>query len=270
MDGPVNAHPMDWTKSRDLLKGRTAIITGAGGGIGRGLACALGLAGANIVIAARRAVTGDETAELVRADGGKAISVETDVADRGAMERMVAAAVAEFGGVDIAVHNASSALSGSAFKLEDVTEPDWNEQCGVALDAAFHLAQLTFPYLKDTGRGRFIMFTSSQGLHGGAMNPVYAGTKNAQRGFTKALAREWGPHQIVVNAIAPAALTDGAKTYLAGDPERAKKAMASFPLRRMGDMRDDIGATVVAMSSDYWRYVTGLIVPADGGYYTAL
>jgi len=262
--------PMDWTRVPDLLKGRTAIVTGAGGGIGRGLACALGLAGANVVIAARRAATGEETAALVREAGGVALAVETDVADRAAVDRMVAAAAQAFGGVDIAIHNASSGLSGKGFKLEEVTDADWDEQCGVALGAAFHLAQATFPYLRDTGRGRFIVFNSSQGLHGGAMNPVYAATKSAQRGFVKALAREWGPYDIVVNAVAPAALTDAAKTYLESDPERSAKAMASFPLGRMGDMRDDIGGAVVALCSDYWRYVTGLTVPVDGGYYTAL
>ena len=102
------------------------------------------------------------------------------------------------------------------------------------------------------------------------MNPVYAATKSAQRGFAKALAREWGPHGITVNAVAPAALTDVARDYLARDPERARRAALSFPLGRMGDMRDDIGATVVAMCSDYWRYVTGQVVNSDGGYYTAL
>lgn len=268
MDGPVT--PMDWTRQPGLLKGRTAIVTGAGGGIGRGLACALGLAGANVVVAARRASTGEETADLVRRDGGMALAVETDVSDRGAVYRMTAAAVAAFGGVDIAIHNASSGLSGKAFALEEVTDPDWDEQVGVALGATFHLAQATFPHLRASGHGRFIVFTSSQGLHGGAMNPVYAATKSAQRGFVKALAREWGPHGIVVNGVAPAALTDAARDYLERDPERSARALASFPLGRMGDMRDDIGAAVVALCSDHWRYVTGQTIAVDGGYYTAL
>lgn len=261
---------MDWTRTPDLLKGRTAIVTGAGGGIGRGLALALGLAGANVTVAARRGVTGEETAELVRKDGGTALAIETDVSERAAVERMVAEAARVFGGIDIAIHNASSGLSGQSFKLEDISDADWDEQVGVALNAAFHLAQTTFPYLKNTGRGRFIVFNSSQGLHGGAINPVYTATKSAQRGFVKALAREWGPYDIIVNAVAPAALTDTAKVYLDADPQRSAQAMKSFPLGRMGNMRDDIGAVVVALCSDYWRYVTGLTVPVDGGYYTAL
>jgi len=261
---------MDWTRQPGLLKGRTAIVTGAGGGIGRGLACALGLVGANVVIAARRASTGEETAELVRRDGGIALAVETDVADRAAVDAMTAAAVEAFGGVDIAIHNASSGLSGKAFKLDEVTDADWDEQVGVALGAAFHLAQSTLPCLQASTAARFIVFSSSQGLHGGAMNPVYTAVKSAQRGFVKALAREWGPHGIVVNGVAPAALTDAARTYLASDPARSAKAMASFPLGRMGDMRDDIGGAVVALCSDYWRYVTGQTIMVDGGYYTAI
>ncbi|MGE0742503.1 MAG: SDR family NAD(P)-dependent oxidoreductase [Hyphomonadaceae bacterium] len=261
---------MDWSNARTLLAGRVAIVTGAGGGIGRGLACALGLAGAKVVVAVRRRATGEETAALVRTDGGEALVVEADVGQRDAIDALVAQTVSAFGGVDIVIHNASSALSGKAFALQDVNDADWDEQCDTALAAPFHLAQAAFPYLRDTGRGRFVVLISSQGLHGGAMNPVYSATKNAQRGFAKALAREWGPHGIVVNAVAPAALTDQARDYLARDPERAKRAAASFPLGRMGDMRDDIGATVVAMCSDYWRFVTGQVINADGGYYTAL
>lgn len=261
---------MDWSNARALLNGRVAIVTGAGGGIGRGLACALGRAGAKVVVAVRRRSTGEETAALVRADGGEALVVEADVSRRPAIDAMVAEVLSAYGGIDIVIHNASSGLSGKSFALEDIDDASWDEQCDTALAAPFHLAQATFEPLRKSGRGRFIVFTSSQGLHGGAMNPVYSATKSAQRGFTKALAREWGPHGIVVNAVAPAALTDAARDYLARDPERAKKAAESFPLGRMGDMRDDIGAMVVAMCSDYWRYVTGQVINADGGYYTAL
>ena len=117
----------DWFGQQRILAGRVAIVTGAGGGIGRGLACALGLAGAKVVVAARRRSTGEETAALIRADGGQALVVETDVGRHAAVDAMVAETVSAFGGIDIVIHNASSALSGKAFALEDIDDADWDD-----------------------------------------------------------------------------------------------------------------------------------------------
>ena len=253
-----------------LLAGRTAIITGAGGGIGRGLAQALGAAGANVIVAARRAETGDETCGLIAAEGGRALCVAGDVADGHHVRRVVDAALQHFGGLDIVVHNASSGQSSVPTPCEDIDEPRFDEQYGVALDAAFHLAQAAFEPLKASGRGRFIILSSAQALHGGAMNPVYAAVKNAQRGLAKALAREWGPHGITVNAIAPAAETDATKVYFERNPQIRAQILGTIALRRMGEMREDIGGAVVALCSDLMRFVTGQIIPVDGGAYTAL
>jgi len=265
----MSASSMNWAGCAGLLAGRTAVVTGASGGVGRGIARALALAGAKVVVAARSPAGGGETVDLITAEGGQALFVATDVGDAAAVSRMVEQTVAAFGGLDIVVHNASS-TQGSPTPLEDITEALWAEQAGVSLDALHHLAHAALPHLKDTGRGRFLVLSSAQGQHGGAMNPAYTALKSAQRGFVKALAREWGPHDIVVNALAPAALTDAARAYLESDPERTREAMKSFPLGRMGDMRDDIGPAAVAMCSDLWRYVTGQTVNVDGGYYTAL
>lgn len=267
MDGPVSA--MDWTSTAGLLAGRTAIVTGASGGVGRGLARALALAGARVVVAARSPAGGEETVALITAEGGQGLFVATDVCDREAVRRTVEATVEAFGGLDIVIHNAASTLARPT-PLEEIDDPSWAEQAGVSLDALHHLAQAALPHLQNTGRGRFLVLSSAQGQHGGAMNPAYTALKAAQRGFVKALAREWGPYDIVVNALAPAALTDAARAYLDADPERSREAMKSFPLGRMGDMRDDIGPAAVAMCSDLWRYVTGQTVNVDGGYYTAL
>jgi NAD(P)-dependent dehydrogenase (short-subunit alcohol dehydrogenase family) len=260
---------MDWTATAGLLAGRVAIVTGASGGVGRGLARALALAGARVVAAARSPAGGQETVSLIEADGGQALFVATDVCDASAVRRAIEATVQAFGGLDIVVHNAASTLARPT-PLEEIDDAMWSEQAGVSLDALHHLAHAALPYLRDTGRGRFLVLSSAQGQHGGAMNPTYTALKAAQRGFVKALAREWGPHDIVVNALAPAALTDAARSYLEADPERTREAMKSFPLGRMGDMRDDIGPAAVAMCSDLWRYVTGQTVNVDGGYYTAL
>lgn len=261
---------LDWSRQRDFLQGRTAIVTGAGAGIGRGIAEALAAVGANVVIAARRAATGMETEQIIRAVGGTALAIETDVADRASVERLIGQTVAAFGGLDIVIHNASSALAGKPAQLEDIDDAQWDEQSAVGLEASFYLARAAFPYLRDTGRGRFIVLSSSQGLHGGAMNPAYPAVKNGQRGFVKALAREWGPHGIVVNAIAPAALTPPAASYLENNPQFKAQMRETFPLQRLGDSRDDIGSAVVVLCSDYWRYVTGLTIPVDGGNYSAL
>ena len=265
----MSASSMNWASCAGLLAGRTAVVTGASGGVGRGIARALALAGAQVVVAARSPAGGGETVDLITAEGGQALFIATDVGDAAAVSRMVEQAVAAFGGLDIVVHNASS-TQGRPTPLEEITEALWAEQAAVSLDALHHLAHAALPHLKDTGRGRFLVLSSAQGQHGGAMNPAYTALKSAQRGFVKALAREWGPHDIVVNALAPAAMTDAARAYLKADPERTREAMKSFPLGRMGDMRDDIGPAAVAMCSDLWRYVTGQTVNVDGGYYTAL
>ena len=253
-----------------LLHGRTAIVTGAGGGVGRGIAQALAAAGANVVIAARRASTGNETLALIQAGGGSAIVVETDVAQRSAVEAAVAATLAAFGGLDIVVHNAASGASGRPTKCEEITDADWDEQAAIALDAGFYLARASFAPLCDSGRGRFIILSSAQALHGGAMNPIYASVKSAQRGMAKALAREWGPHDITVNAVAPAAETDAAKLYFERNPQIRDRIMSLVPMRRLGDAQADIGGAIVALCSDHMRFVTGQTLPVDGGAYTAL
>ena len=253
-----------------LLQGRTALVTGAGGGIGRGLAQALAAAGANVLIAARRQSTGNETQALIEAEGGVALCLQADVARRADVDGAVAAAMRRYGGLDIVIHNASSGQSGVPTKCEEITDAQWDEQHAIALDAAYYLAQAAFAPLRASSRGRFVILTSAQALHGGAMNPIYAALKSAQRGMVKALAREWGPHGITVNGIAPAAATEATQAHFERHPQLREQILATIPLRRLGDMRVDIGGAVVALCSDEMRFVTGQVLPVDGGAYTAL
>jgi len=258
------------THMPQLLSGRTAIVTAAGAGVGRGVAQALADAGANVIVAVRRVETGEETATLIADAGGIARVVQADVSKRGDVERTVAEAVAAFGGLDIVVNNAASALGGKPTKLEDITAEMWAEQSAVALDAPFYFARAVYPHLKSSNHGRFFVMSSTQGLHGGAMNPAYPAAKNGLRGFVKALAREWGPDGISVLGVAPAALTEPAQLYLDRNAHMREAMMKGFAMRRLGDSRDDIGGALVAMCSDQFRYVTGLVIPVDGGNYTLL
>lgn len=252
------------------LRGRVALVSGAGGGVGRGIALALAQAGAQVIVAARRAVTGEETVHLIHEVGGRALCIETDIANRDQVARTIAAGIDQFGRLDIVIHNAVSGRSGEPVRLEDIDAARLDEEAGIALDGAFHLARAAFPHLRDHGRGRFVVLTSVEGVHGGSVNPVYGLTKAGQRGFVKALAREWGPYRINVHGLTPAALTDSAREHFRRFPEAEAKVTAAIPLGRMGDPQGDIGAAAVALCGDDLHFVTGQIFNVNGGYYTAL
>jgi 3-oxoacyl-[acyl-carrier protein] reductase len=259
--------------SQRRLLGRTALVTGAGGGlggIGRGIALALAAEGVNVVVAARRKVTGDQTAALIAQEEGTAIVVQCDVSTPDDINAAVFAASSAFGGIDIVVHNAVSREGGDALAMEDMTSANWHAQGSVSWDAAFFLAQATLPYLKRSARGSFIMLGSAFGLHGAALNPAYSALKGGVRGFVKALAREWAPYQISVNAIEPVAAADPKEVFFALDPQTFAQFMRKFPMGRLGRPREDIGRAVVAMCSDDFGFVTAQSVQVDGGCYTAM
>jgi 3-oxoacyl-[acyl-carrier protein] reductase len=247
------------------LAGRVAIVTGAGGGLGRGIALALAAAGANIVIAVRRRATGDETVSLIEGEGGRARSIQADVGVRDDVERAVAAAIEAFGALHIVVHNAASGLSGIAARLGDITDESWHEQARISLDGLFYLARAAYPHLRDHGHGRLIVLSSAQGATGGSMNPAYSAVKSGQRGFVRALAREWGASRITVNAVLPAGLTEAAKAHMERNPALRELIEKQNPMGHLGDPRTEIGAAVAALASDAGGYINGQSLAVDGG-----
>lgn len=252
------------------LVGRIALVTGAGGGVGRGIALALAEMGAKVVIAARRGATGEETAGLIRAEGGEALALEVDVTVLASLQEAVATTLQRFGGLDILVHNATHGASGHPKQLESFDDQDWDAQVAVDLAGAHHCAIAAFEALRASDAARAIFLCSAFGLHGAALNPAYAAIKGGIRGLTKALAREWGPFGITVNAISPAALTAAADAFFATDPALREAYLAKFPLGRMGHERDDVGRAVAGLCGPGMGYVTGQIIQVDGGLYTAV
>ena len=254
-----------------MLAGRVAFVTGAGGGIGRGIAQALAAAGAAVAVTGRRRSTCDDTVRMIEAEGGNAIALEVDVGEAMLVQRGVEATVQRWGRLDILVQNANAGMDSAVpVALEAITEEDWYRQARVAWDGNLHCAQAALPHLKASGRGRFIVLGSAFGLHGAAMNPVYSALKGGDRGFVKSLAREWGVHGITVNAIEPAAATEPTEVFFAQNPAVREAYLRMFPLGRMGAPRHDIGRAVVALCSDLMGYVSGQNLPVDGGLYTAL
>jgi NAD(P)-dependent dehydrogenase (short-subunit alcohol dehydrogenase family) len=252
-----------------LLAGRTVLVTGAGGGVGEGVARACASQGAAVVVAARRPQTGDPVAAAIAAGGGEAICVRCDVTDADDVQAAVDAAVARFGGLDVVIHNALADV-GPAGAIEDVPAATWRAMTATAVRASYLWARAALPHLRRLP-GSLILVTSAAGIEGSAGLPAYAVAKAAQRGLAKSLAREWGPLGVRVNCIAPLAVTPALQRAAVAAPVPLDELLAArAPLGRVGDPEADIGPVAVFLASDLARYVTGQTVVADGGSFTGL
>jgi 3-oxoacyl-[acyl-carrier protein] reductase len=252
-----------------LLEGKTAIITGAGQGVGEGIARAFAAAGANVVIAARRVETGEPAAATIRGRGQQAVCMPCDVASRADIDRVVHDTVAMFGGLDVMVHNALSPV-GPVAQVQDSADDTWDGLVRTAVRASFSCAQAALPHLEARPGTSYLLITSPAGIEGSADRATYGAVKAAQRGFAKSLAREWAPLGIRVNLIGPVAVTPALeKAYLA-NPELEARLTARIPLERVGDPETDIGSVAVFLASDMARYVTGQTIIADGGGFLGL
>lgn len=246
----------------DRLRGRVAIVTGAGRGIGRGIARRFAKEGARIVVAERSPRHGEAIAEELRQIGVEALFVPTDVSRREEVEAMVAAAVDRFRVVDILVNNAQSLTAPSP--LEEMTDAMMATSLDGGLWATFWAMRAVFPVMRDRG-GRIVNFASLNGVRGFALTGNYNAAKEAIRALTRTAAREWARYGILVNVICPAAASAAWLDYRRRHPDNAAAAEAANPLGRMGDPEADIGAVALFLACDDSRYVTGHTIFADGG-----
>ena len=271
----MNGRPESWAwrdttaAPERALAGRTAVVTGAGQGVGEGIARALAAAGANIVIAARRAATGEPVAASIRAGGGSAVCIETDVAVGPSVDAAVAGAVARFGAMEIMVHNAY--MPTRAHRVEDADETIWEPNARTAAWGSLFCARAAYPHLRAAGRrGRLILLSSPAGVEGSATRPVYSAVKGAQRAMAKSLAKEWGPDGITVNCIAPVAESPALSAAFDADPALRAAVASRTALRRIGDPENDIGPVAVWLAGDGAAFVTGQTIVCDGGSFMGL
>lgn len=245
------------------LQDRVAVITGAGQGIGRGIARRYATEGAHVVVAELRAEHGERTAAELRDMGVDAIFVLTDVARKADVTGMVAAAAERFGRVDVLVNNAQ------AFTVPTPLEEQTDQMMATSLDgglwATFWAMQAVFPHMRDAGGGRIINFASLNGVRGAAMTANYNAAKEGIRALTRTAAREWAQHGILVNVICPAAASAAWLDYRRRNPENAAASEAANPLGRMGDPERDIGGVALFLASEDSCFVTGHTMFADGG-----
>lgn len=250
------------------LHDRVVLVTGAGGGVGAGIATACAAAGAMVAVTGRSASADDVAAQIVER-GGAAIAVRCDVTRRSETDDALAETAERFGRIDTVFHNATSRSSSQPHALEDAGLDLWEEHAAVSLRGSFHCAAAAHPHLVRS-HGSLVLLTSPAGIEGSEALAFYSVVKAAQRGFTKALALEWGPDDVRVNGIAPLAVTDALDRAFAADPELEPALRAKIPLGRVGDPERDIGPVAAFLASDGARYITGQTLVVSGGRFTLL
>ena len=243
------------------LDGLSALVTGASKGIGAAIAVALAEAGADVACHGNSRAP-DETAERVRALGRKAIAVRADLGLRDAPAAMVDATNAGLGRIDILVNNAGTIRRAPAVEF---TEEDWDAVIEVNLRSVFRLCQLAGRGMLERGRGKILNIASLLSFQGGITVPAYAASKGAVAQLTKALANEWAPRGVNVNAIAPGYIRTDNTAALMKDPTRSRQILERIPAGRWGEVEDLTGAAVFLCSraSDY---VNGHVLAVDGGW----
>lgn len=243
------------------LDNRVAIITGAGQGIGEGIAKVFAAAGAQVVIATRTADNGQASVDAIAASGGEASLIQCDVGVHEQVDAMVARTIELYGRLDIMVHNAAVY---PMHAIDELTDEALDHTLAVNLKAAFWLTQASVPHMRRQGKGR-LLFTSSVTGPTVAMPGTahYAATKAGLNGFIRTAALEYAREGITVNGVEPGYIRTPAMEAL-GD-ENELKAMASLiPLGKLG-VPEDIANAMLYLASDEAAYVTGQTIVVDGG-----
>lgn len=245
------------------LEDKVALVTGAGQGIGRGIALAMAREGADIAVVERIADTAESTAEEIRSMGRRSLAIPCDVRTREACASAVEATLEKLGAIDILVNNAGWSKTG--VPLMQVDDQQFTRTLEINTMATFWFMQLCQPHLVTRGGGSIINFGSGAGTQGLPGEGPYAAAKEAIRGLTRVAANEWGPKGIRVNVICPFARSPGMVAWSEMDPKGYEATISRIPLRRAGDCEQDVGGVAVFLASDDSAYVTGQTMMVDGG-----
>lgn len=246
------------------LEGRTALVTGAGNGIGRAAATALGGAGANVVVVDLDEAAGKETVELVGAAGADASFFRADVTNSEDVAAMVAHAVSTYGRLDCAHNNAG--ILGASAVLHEYDDDEWHRVVAVNQTAVYLCMKHEIAAFLDAGRPGAIVNTASfSGLVAVPFAVAYVATKHAVVGLTKAAAVEYGRKGVRVNAVCPGTVrTQMTEQRIGGNPKMEQALFDVTPMRRLA-LAEEIAAAVVWLCSDAASFVNGVAMPVDGG-----
>jgi NAD(P)-dependent dehydrogenase (short-subunit alcohol dehydrogenase family) len=246
------------------LEGKVALVTGAGDGIGLGIARRFARDGARVLVAERDEASGERAAAALRDElGADARFVRTDVSEKEQVVAAVAAAVGAWGTVDVLVNNAWG--GGQISRVEQKTDELLEGAFAIGYLGPFWAMQAAFPHMRAQRWGRVINLCSLNGVNAHMGTLEYNSAKEALRALTRTAAREWAPYGIVVNAICPGAKSAAFRRAMAEHPELEAAADASNPMGRIGDPEDDIAPVAAFLAGEGCRYLTGNTLFVDGG-----
>lgn len=247
----------------NMLKGKVAIVTGGGRGVGREICRIFGQEGASVAVVDINEETARDTAKILEEARGKAIALKIDVTDGNEVEQMVNKVLEVYGRVDILVNNAGYGVNK---RFNETTKEDWDKDIGINLYAPLHCTRAVIGKMIEQKYGKIITIVSDAGRVGEPHIPVYSAAKAGAIGFSRALAKDVGKFGINVNCVALGAtktpLISGRLT-----PEREAQMVKFYPMRRLG-MPEDPAYAVTFLASDFAGFITGQVLPVNGGYST--
>lgn len=246
------------------LNGKTAIVTGAGRGLGREYAEKLAAAGAKVV--AGDVLDCADTVASIEAAGGSAIAVSLDVRDQASCDAMAEQAVAAFGGIDVLVNNAALYGSLKGGRFDSLPAADWDDCMDVNVNGIWRCCKAVIGPMKAQKSGSIINISSLAAVAGLPYGLHYSTSKAAVIGMTRSLARELGRDWIRVNAIGPSAvMTEGTTEFFGDRLEKVAEVIANDQSLKRNLMPEDLSGTVLYLASDASRFVTGQTIMVDGG-----
>ena len=242
------------------MRGKTAIVTGGGSGLGRATAVRFAAEGARVACVDMHGGNAESTAKAIVAAGGEAIALQADVTDDAACTRMVEATLTRFGALTTLVNSAGVTSTAGPTPPQD----EWRRVVEVNLGGTWLPSRAAREALAASGHGSITSLASIYGVVGGSMSPAYAASKGGVANLTRQLAMQWGP-AIRVNCVCPGHVETPLTERVMADPAWRARMITRYPMGRFGHV-DDVASAILYLASDEASFITGVALPVDGGY----